>query len=100
MAKLSGRQRKHLRGLAHGLDPVVQVGARGLTDAVLDELELALQSHELIKVRFLDPDEKKRQAREIGERLDCEHVGTIGHVGIFFRPHPDSEARRIEVGSG
>lgn len=97
MSKLSGRQRKHLRGLAHDLDPVVHVGAKGLTDAVLDEVDLALESHELIKVRFLDPDEKKPQAREIGERLDCAHVGTIGHVGIFFRPHPDPDERRIEL---
>lgn len=97
MAKLSGRQRKHLRGLAHDLDPVVHVGDNGLTDAVLREVEVALESHELIKVRFLVPDQKKRQAREIGEQLDCEHVGTIGHVGIFFRPQPDPEERRIEL---
>lgn len=97
MAKLSGRQRKQLRGLAHGLDPVVHVGARGLTDAVLEEVELALESHELIKIRFLEPDQKKSQAQAIGERLDCEHVGTIGHVGIFYRPHPDPEERRIEL---
>jgi len=97
MKELTGRQRKHLRGLAHDLDPVVHVGGKGLTDAVLGEVDLALESHELIKIRFLDPDEKKAQAREIADRLDAALAGLIGHVGIFFRPHPDPEQRRIEL---
>lgn len=94
---LSGKQRKHLRGLAHGLDPVVQVGAKGLTDPVLDELERALEAHELIKVRFLEPEEKKRQAREIAESLGAHLAGLIGHVGILYRPHPDPDQRRIQL---
>lgn len=97
MADLTGRQRKHLRGLAHGLDPVVHVGGKGLTEAVVDEVDKALGIHELIKVRFLDPDEKKEQAREIAERLDACLAGIVGHVGIFFRAHPDPEKRRIAL---
>src|SRR5690606_29813559 len=51
--KLNDRQRKHLRGLAHDLNVVVQTGAAGLTDAVLAEIDAALSAHELIKVRFV-----------------------------------------------
>lgn len=95
--ELSGKQRKHLRGLAHDLDPVVHVGAKGLSDAVLEELDRALEAHELIKVRFLEPEEKKRQAREIAARLDAHLAGLIGHVGILYRPHPDPDERRIHL---
>lgn len=97
MQSLTGRQRKHLRGLAHHLDPVVHIGKQGLSEPVLDELETALDAHELIKVRFLISEYKKAQAREIEEQLGCERVGMVGHVGIFFRRHPDPEERRIEV---
>jgi len=95
MADLTGRQRKHLRGLAHGLDPVVHVGGKGLTAAVLEEIDKALGIHELIKIRFLDPDEKKEQAAEIADRLDACLAGIVGHVGIFYRSHPDSDQRRV-----
>lgn len=100
MTDVTGRQRKHLRGLAHDLDPVVHVGGKGLTEAVLREVDLALEAHELIKIRFLDPEEKKQQSREIADRLDAVLAGLIGHVGIFYRPHPDPEQRRIELESG
>ena len=50
MEELSGAQRKHLRGLAHHVKPVVHVGKNGVTDPVLQEVEEALDSHELIKV--------------------------------------------------
>lgn len=97
MAELTGRQRKHLRGLAHGLEPVVHIGDKGLSEAVLGEVDRALASHELIKIRFLDPDEKKLQAREIADRLDACLAGIVGHVGIFFRAHPDPAERRVAL---
>ena len=47
---LSTKQKQHLKGLAHSLKPVVLMGANGLTEAVLAEIEIALNHHELIKV--------------------------------------------------
>lgn len=97
MSTLSGGQRRYLRGLAHELDPVVHVGKQGLTPEVLEELDLALSSHELIKVRFLVPEDKKEQARRMEEELEAHLAGLIGHVGIFYRAHPEPEERRIRL---
>ncbi len=95
---MTSAQRKYLRGLAHSLDPVVRIGKSGLTEGLYDELDEALESHELIKVRFVDwQDQKRELAGQICERLGCEQVGKIGHVVIFFRPVRDPEKRQIEL---
>lgn len=60
MLKLNSEQRSQLRSLAHSLDPVVMIGDAGLTDAVLKEIDVSLNAHELIKIRVFGDD---RQAR-------------------------------------
>ena len=95
---LTSAQRKYLRGLAHGLDPVVRIGKSGLTEGLYGELDEALESHELIKVRFVDWKDRKRElSGEIDDRLKCEQVGKIGHVVIFFRRARDPDKRRIRL---
>ncbi len=95
---LTGAQRKTLRGLAHSLDPVVRLGQRGLTDAVVAEIDHALDSHELIKVKLGgDRDERRSTAEEIGPRVGAALVGTIGTVAIFYRRQRDPEKRRIRL---
>lgn len=96
-SNLTSSQRKALRGMAHDFKPVVQLGKAGLTPALLRSLNEALEQHELIKMRFLDfKDERKELCREISARLDCDLVGLIGHVAIFFRPARDPERRHID----
>ncbi|MEE8398768.1 MAG: YhbY family RNA-binding protein [Desulfobacterales bacterium] len=100
MNRLSGFQRKYLRGLAHGLRPVVFVGQKGITDSVSLSIDEALDTHELIKLRFVDLKDKvqkKRAEALITERNNCEIVGRIGHVLVLFRPHSDPEKRKIAV---
>lgn len=100
MSSLQGYQRKHLRGLAHGLKPVVQIGQKGLTDAVIASVEAALDTHELIKVKFIEHKEKPQKAyfAEIIEtRTGAEMVGMIGHTAIFYRRHPEPDQRRIAL---
>lgn len=98
MSALSSVQRKHLRGLAHGLDPVVHVGQKGLTEGVLSELDRALDHHELIKVKIAtDRDGRRDVVGEIVERLGPELVGSIGTMAILFRRNPDREARKIRL---
>ena len=58
MPELNGFQKKHLRGLAHRLPPVVYLGQKGVTDAVCDAFEQALVTHELVKVKFVENKEK------------------------------------------
>jgi RNA-binding protein len=96
--ELTSAQRKRLRGLAHDLHPLVQLGKEGLTAAALDQIDRELARHELIKVRFLSLKEERRTAaREIESRLDCALAGLVGHVAIYYRPHADPKKRRIEL---
>jgi RNA-binding protein len=98
MKRLEGFQRKYLRGIAHGLKPVVFVGQKGLSSEVILAAGLALESHELIKIKFNDFKEKDQKA-ELSELLEketgSEVVGIIGHTVIFYRQHNDPEKRRI-----
>ncbi len=100
MSDLTGAQKKYLRGLAHGLKPVVHVGRAGLTEGLIENLDQALESHELVKVKFTDHQDRKRElAAEIHDRLKCAQAGAIGHVVIFFRPARDPEKRSIRLPS-
>ena len=100
MEKLSGFQKKYLRGLAHNLKPVVFIGKNGLAEPVLNSMEEALNAHEIVKVKFIDFKEKEKK-RTISEELEKEtksqHVGLIGHVAIFYRMHKDPKKRKIAV---
>jgi RNA-binding protein len=89
--KLTERQRRHLRGLAHPLKPVVQIGNAGLTDAVAAEVARALHDHELIKVRFAGADREARDAglESLAARTGSVLVTRIGHVAVLYRPRPD-----------
>lgn len=96
--ELNGTQRKRLRGLAHSLKPVVQVGQKGITPPVMGELERALDHHELVKVKlFGERDERQELAEDLARRLRAELVGTIGTVAILYRRHPDPDARKIRL---
>jgi RNA-binding protein len=96
MSDLSGKQRRWLRGEAHLLKAVVQLGARGLTDSVVAEVDTALEAHELIKVRLVGGrDEREAMAADLADRVEAQAVGLTGRVAILFRPHDDPERRRI-----
>ena len=89
--ELSERQRRHLRGLAHPLKPVVRLGAAGLTDAVARETERALGDHELIKVKAPGGDREARDAlfSALAARTTSALVQRIGNVAVLYRPHPE-----------
>ena len=96
--RLTGAQRKWLRGRAHGLEPVVRLGRHGLSEPVLREIAAALDIHELIKIQAPGSKEEKREiAGRIEERLGAETVGAIGHVLILFRRQPDPERRVLDL---
>jgi RNA-binding protein len=95
---MTSAQRKQLRALAHHLDPVVFVGKQGLTDGVITAIVKALAAHELIKVRFLDCKEEKRELTDrISAATGSDIAGIIGHVAILYKEHPDPEKREIEL---
>jgi len=83
---LTTKQQKYLRGLAHDLKPVAYVGQHGLSDAVVKDIDRALDDHELIKVRFVDyKDEKKLLSDTIARRTGAALLGIKGHLACFYR---------------
>jgi RNA-binding protein len=89
--ELSERQRRHLRGLAHPLKPVVRLGNAGLTEAVARETTRALADHELIKVKAPGGDREARDAlfEQLAARTASALVHRIGNVAVLYRPNPE-----------
>jgi len=84
---LSSHQKRYLRGIAHDLDPVIMVGQKGITPAVLKEFDGALAHHELVKVKLADADREQRaeSIEMLRAGSKSEVVQTIGRVACFFR---------------
>ncbi|OPZ60511.1 MAG: RNA-binding protein [Deltaproteobacteria bacterium ADurb.Bin510] len=98
MQNLNSTQRKYLRGLAHHVKPHVQIGKNGLSDEVIASIEQALTANELIKVKFLEfKDSKKELIAEIERRTRSEQAGLIGNIVIIFRQNRDPEKRVISL---
>jgi RNA-binding protein len=98
MAELTGAQRKYLRGMAHYLKPVVQLGKNGLTDPVIESIDKALDDHELIKVRISGAGGTKRElADQIAERTGSAWVGMVGFVVTLYRQQEDPEKRTLDL---
>jgi RNA-binding protein len=83
---LSPKQIRHLRSLAHHLKPVVWVGQHGLRDSVLNEIEQALDTHELIKVKIVaEKSERVSAIEQIVSATGAVNVQHIGQVAVLFR---------------
>jgi RNA-binding protein len=85
--QLSEKQKKHLRRLAHPLRPLVMLGNAGLTDGVINELERALDDHELVKVSARVGARSARDSAfdELARRTRAQLVQRVGHIGVFYR---------------
>jgi RNA-binding protein len=90
MKELNPAARRALRARAHHLDPVIMIGEAGLTPAVLHEIDIALKSHELVKIRVLGDDRQRRAslASNICAALEASPVQQIGKMLVVFRPRP------------
>lgn len=83
---LTSRQTRHLRALAHHLDPVAHVGAAGVTDAVLDKVDKDLEAHELLKVKVDgDRDAVKAAAERLAAGTSSEVAQVIGKTIVLYR---------------
>lgn len=84
--KLSDTQKRHLRSLGHHLKPVVWIGQHGLKDSVMAEVEQALDSHELIKVKVAaDRATRSEIASELCAQTGADPIHAIGQMLILFR---------------
>ena len=98
MQPLQQFQRRYLRSVANPLKPTVFIGKNGITPHITAALEEALDTHELVKVRFLEfKDEKQRIAEELASQCQGECIGIIGHVAMFYRQHPDPQKLNITL---
>ena len=91
LMSLSSSQKRYLRGLAHSLKPVIMVGNKGVSDALIAEFSVALDDHELIKVK-LAGDDRGERAAQIGKLAEAGHaelVQSIGKVACFYRRNAD-----------
>ena len=88
--QLTPAERKAHRAEAHHLDPVVMVGADGLTPAVVKETDAALNAHGLIKLRVLGDDRAAREAmfRQLADQLNAAPIQHIGKLLVLWRPKP------------
>jgi RNA-binding protein len=92
---LSGKDRAELRAEAHHLDPLVHLGAHGITPTLLTSLDDVLRTRELVKVQLGRPVEEKPRA--IAERLARETgavvVQVIGRTATLYRENPELERK-------
>ena len=96
MSSLTPKQIKYLRASAHDLKPVAYVGHNGLSKSVLNDIDRALDDHDLIKVRFTDyKDEKKALTKEIAEKTGASLVGITGHLACLYRRSRREHKQRI-----
>jgi RNA-binding protein len=95
---LTETQKKHLRGLAHKLKPVVMVGQHGLKETIFEEVDIALDAHELIKIKVSvgDRDERDAIIQEICDRSNSILLQRVGNIAIIFRRNP--KRPRIDLG--
>jgi RNA-binding protein len=88
---LTGRQRRHLRALGHHLQPVVQVGHEGVTEAVVREANQQLETHELIKVRIGEssPQDRHEGAELLAEKTGAQVAQVLGRTALLYRPRKE-----------
>lgn len=82
--------KKQLKSQAHHLSPVVLMGAKGLTDALIAECDLALTTHELIKIKIVSADKQEKTAMvaALCQATQAELIQTIGHIAVLYRKNP------------
>lgn len=87
---LSQNQKKFLRGLAHGLNPIIIIGSQGVTDNLMAELERALTHHELLKVKMAAGEREERQAviEYVVKHTKSQLVQSVGKMFVIYRARP------------
>jgi len=101
--ELTPAQRKEQRSAAHHLEPVVMIGGDGLTPAVIKEVDLALSSHGLIKVRVFSDDRAAREGMlaRLSDELNAAPIQHIGKLLLLWRPPaPKVKAERDDRRAG
>jgi RNA-binding protein len=95
---LSAKQRVRLSGIAQTRDCLVSLGRAGASPDLIERLSVLLEQHELVKLRFGDfKDSRRELAASLAQATGSELVRIVGNVAVFWRRNPDPEKRKIEV---
>ncbi len=96
---LNGKQVRQLRAIAHNLDPALQIGKNGITDAVVRQAHDSLEAHEIIKcaTQSNSPLATMDTGCELAERLKASLVQVIGHRFVLYRPTSREDVKKIEL---
>ena len=88
---LTGKQRRHLRGLGHDLRPIVQIGKAGIDESLVAAVDRALTDHELVKVKLGEAAGLDRHdaAASIATKTTSEVAQVLGNMLLLYRAHPD-----------
>ena len=97
---LSKKQIKFLRAKCHDLKAVIMLGQKGLTDEVLNEIDIALTHHELVKIKLAvdDREARKQMIVEICKKSQSQEVQSIGKTLSVYRVNPDKAIIDIPKG--
>ncbi len=95
---LTGKQKAKLKGQAHGIKPVIQIGKAGVEEPQINSIKRALHEHELIKIKFLDfKDHKKEISENIARETGADIVDIIGNILILYWENMDRGRRKIRL---
>ena len=94
---LTGKQRRHLRALAHPMKPIVQVGKDGIDDGLVAAVDQALSDHELVKIKVGESSTLDRHAaaEELATKTKAEVAQIIGNIVLLYRPDPDEPTIKL-----
>ena len=89
---LTSKQRAHLKGLAHNLDPIFLIGKGGVTDTMIKEIDITIEKRELIKLKVLNnsAEDPREAGNQIAEKIGAELVQVIGGKFIIYRPSKEN----------
>ncbi len=96
---ITSKQRAYLRAMANTLDPIFQIGKSGITDEIITQLALALESRELIKIHILETAllDTKACCNELAQRLSAEPIQAIGSKVVLYKRAVKVTNQKIEL---
>ncbi|MBQ3038262.1 MAG: ribosome assembly RNA-binding protein YhbY [Clostridia bacterium] len=96
---ITSKQRAYLRKLANPIEPIFQIGKGGISENMIEQLSLALESRELIKIHILETAllDAKSCINELSAQLHAEPVQAIGSKMVIYKQAKSKENRKIEL---
>ena len=96
MRELTNAEIRKLKAEAQRMKATFKVGREGLSPAFITALDEALRHNELLKVKFDDLKEQKRElAPQLAERTGSHMITRVGNVVVLYRPRPPALAPEV-----